>query len=161
MECQTISLTKLKTHSHRLLEPQNWISTLPFDLKIKFSTLTKFTSTLKKYQCINSMLRSKAYYTLHSFSCFHVFTSFFIAYLGCKMTRKLKNPIFSVLKRCKNLKTRVVCNGPNSDVETQCWGSKSLWKWDFTKPVGSSLEQFKENLNFMWHKKCCWQSESL
>ena len=30
----------LKAHSHRLLEPQHWISTLPFDLIIELSRLT-------------------------------------------------------------------------------------------------------------------------
>ena len=37
--------------------------------------------------------QTKAYYTLHVFSCFLVFASFFIAYLGCKMMQKLENPI--------------------------------------------------------------------
>ena len=103
---------------------RNYVTIYHFELEnvileTHFFTQQQLKIISLKNQLFLTLPQTKAYYTLHAFSCFRVFTSFFYCLSWFQNDAKTRKPIFSSIKN--DAKTRVVCNGPK-----RCWKNNRL-----------------------------------
>ena len=94
----------IKAHFHRLLEPQHWISTLPFDLNIEFQHW-QFTSMLKWNFNINpicSMLKFHLNIEVNSWCGNSMLRSNVNVKIQCWGQMSMLKFNVEILKACKN-----------------------------------------------------------